>query len=98
IAEAMAALECRLVHAIPLGEGRAGRPSVTLVLGEVTLFWLAPGLAQRDARGRLLPLDPARLASIGRLGGIAYTDTEGRFEMARPIVAPAPGPTRGTDA
>ncbi len=101
IAEAMAALECRLVHAIPLGEGRAGRPSSTLVVGEVVLFWLAPGLAQRDARGRLRPIDPARLASLGRLGGIAYTDTEGRFEMARPRLgtdgATLPDP-RGTDA
>jgi flavin reductase (DIM6/NTAB) family NADH-FMN oxidoreductase RutF len=101
IAEAMAALECRLVQAIPLGEGRAGRPSTTLVIGEVTMFWLAAGLAERDARGRLRPLDPARLASLGRMGGIAYTDTEGRFEMARPSLGPPTGTrsgTQGTDA
>jgi flavin reductase (DIM6/NTAB) family NADH-FMN oxidoreductase RutF len=84
IGQAKAALECKLVQAIPLGEGKAGRPSSTLVIAEVALFWLEPGLVQRDGRGRLRPLDPARLASLGRLGGIAYTDTEGRFEMARP--------------
>jgi flavin reductase (DIM6/NTAB) family NADH-FMN oxidoreductase RutF len=94
IGQAMAALECRLVQAIPLGEGRAGRPSSTLVLAEVALFWLERTLVQRDERGRLRPLDPARLASLGRMGGIAYTDTEGRFEMARPAI----GRARPTDA
>ena len=86
IAEAHAALECRLVHAIPLGRGRAGRPSSTLVVAEIAMFWVARDILARDDRGRLRPLDPARLASVGRLGGIAYTDTVATFSMPRPKV------------
>jgi flavin reductase (DIM6/NTAB) family NADH-FMN oxidoreductase RutF len=86
IAEANAALECRLVHAIPLGRGRGSSPSSTLVVAEVAMFWVARTLVERDDRGRLRPLDPARLASIGRLGGIAYTGTTDTFAMPRPKV------------
>lgn len=93
IAEANAALECRLVHAIPLGRGRGTSPtarvsptgpSSTLVIAEIAMFWLDRALIERDERGRLRPLDPARLASVGRLGGIAYTDTVETFSMRRP--------------
>lgn len=86
VRQARAALECRLVHALPLGRGPAGKPSSTLVLGEVILFSVARGLLRRDERGHLLPMDPARLAAVGRLGGIAYTRTRESFEMARPKV------------
>jgi flavin reductase (DIM6/NTAB) family NADH-FMN oxidoreductase RutF len=86
IAEANAALECRLVQAIPLGRGRGASPSSTLVIAEICMFWVAQTLLERDDRGRLRPLDPARLASVGRLGGIAYTDTVETFSMRRPKV------------
>jgi hypothetical protein len=46
--------------------------------------WVAAGLLGRDERGRLLPIDPAKLASVARLGGIAYTTTAGHFDLARP--------------
>jgi len=99
IGQAAAALECRLVHAIPLGEGRPGRPSSTLVVAEVVAFQLAPGLVRRDARGRMVAIDPARLDAVGRLGGIAYTDTSGRFDLARPNLPSRPcGPENGIDA
>lgn len=88
IGQVAAALECRLSHAIPLGEGVAGRPSSSVVVGRVVAFQLAPGLLRRDARGRLQPIDPAALDAVGRLGGIAYTDTHGRFELARPKIGP----------
>lgn len=84
IAEANAALECRLVHAIPLGRGKGASPSSTLVVAEIAMFWLARTLVERDERGRLRPLDPARLASVGRLGGMAYTETVETFSMRRP--------------
>lgn len=96
IGQVVAALECRLQHAIPLGHGSHGRPSSTLVLGEVVAYHLAPGLLRRDARGRLLPMDPARLDAVGRLGGIAYTDTSGRFELARPHIGPRNAAKVGT--
>ena len=57
-----------------------------LVVGEVLCFTVAEGHVVRDERGHLLPIDPARLAAVGRLGGIAYTKTTDAFEMKRPKV------------
>lgn len=88
VAQAKAALECRLVHALPLGHGVHGMPSTTLVVGEVVWFWLQAGLRTADAQGRPQAIDTAQLDSVGRLGGIAYTDTHGAFTMPRP---PRPG-------
>jgi flavin reductase (DIM6/NTAB) family NADH-FMN oxidoreductase RutF len=84
VSGALAHLECQLRQAIPLGSGAPGRPSTTLVIAEVVHFAVAADLLVRDARGRLLPIDPARLAAVGRLGGIAYTRTTDRVALARP--------------
>jgi flavin reductase (DIM6/NTAB) family NADH-FMN oxidoreductase RutF len=84
VAGALAHLECRLTHAIPLGSSAPGVPSATLVVAEVVHFAVASPLLRRDARGRLIPIDPAALAAVGRLGGIAYTRTTDRFELPRP--------------
>ena len=84
VAGALAHLECRLTHAIPLGSSAPGVPSATLVIAEVVHFAVASELLRRDPRGRLLPVDPAALAAVGRLGGIAYTRTTDRFELPRP--------------
>jgi flavin reductase (DIM6/NTAB) family NADH-FMN oxidoreductase RutF len=86
VAAAKASLECRLVHAIPLGRGSDGTVTTTLVLGRVVCFTVAAGLLRTDDKGRLRPMDPAQLAAVGRMGGIAYTDTSGRFELPRPKV------------
>jgi len=84
VAEAVASMECRMVQAIPVGKTRVGSPASTIVVGEVVAFTVAQGLLSRDESGHLLPMDPAALASVGRLGGIAYTRTEGVFELPRP--------------
>jgi flavin reductase (DIM6/NTAB) family NADH-FMN oxidoreductase RutF len=85
VAGALAAMEARLQHAIPLGEAPHGGPSSTLVLARVLCFHVAAPLVERDAQGRLrLPLDPARLSAVGRLGGIAYARTRERIELPRP--------------
>ena len=84
VAAARGGLECRLVHAIPLGHTRRGTPSSTLVVAEVVHVWVAQGLIQRDERGRLLPIDPGALAAVARMGGISFTTTEGRFDLPRP--------------
>jgi flavin reductase (DIM6/NTAB) family NADH-FMN oxidoreductase RutF len=84
VARSLGGLECRLSHAIPLGRTKLGSPSSTLVIAEVVHFWVADGLLQRDGRGHLLPIDPAALQAVGRLGGIAYSTTTGHFELPRP--------------
>jgi len=72
------------------------RDAVVALLGapedfEKTLGSLPVGTKlRRDARGRLQPMDPGRLGSVGRLGGIAYTQTTDRFELIRPKVEPPP--------
>ncbi len=84
VAGAVAAMECRMTRAIPLGEGRKGGPSTTLVVAQVQVFWVRAGLAQRDGRGHLRPIDPVALGSVGRLGGMSYARTTDVFEMDRP--------------
>lgn len=84
VAGARVAMECRLTHAIPLGQGPRGAPSSTMVLAEVLVFWLAPGLLSRDERGHLQPIDPAALAAVGRLGGMSYARTRDTFVLPRP--------------
>ncbi|PRP92187.1 Flavin reductase like domain protein [Enhygromyxa salina] len=84
VAAARGGFECRLTHAIPLGETRHGTPSSTLIIAEVVHVWLADGLLERDERGRLLAIDPAKLGAVGRLGGLSYTTTAGHFELPRP--------------
>jgi flavin reductase (DIM6/NTAB) family NADH-FMN oxidoreductase RutF len=87
---AKAALECVLRQAIPIGAGPTGMPSSTLVIAEVVHFTIAEGLMQRDARGRMRPIDPALLGAVGRMGGIAYTRTDSRLEIPRPTLATPP--------
>lgn len=100
VAGALAHLECRLTQAIPLGQlgGHAPeKPSSTLLLAEVVHFAIAADLLVRDDRGRIATMDPARLAAIGRLGGIAYTRTTDRVCLPRPDSTPttsSPTPSR----
>jgi flavin reductase (DIM6/NTAB) family NADH-FMN oxidoreductase RutF len=84
VAAARGGFECRLTHAIPLGATQHATPSSTLVVAEVVHVWLAEDLLQRDERGHLLAIEPAKLGAVGRLGGIGYTTTAGQFELPRP--------------
>jgi flavin reductase (DIM6/NTAB) family NADH-FMN oxidoreductase RutF len=84
VAQARAALECRVTHGIPLGRGPSGGPAVTLLLAEVLCFQVPADLARRDAHGRLAAADPARLQALGRLGGSWYAGTAPAFELGRP--------------
>jgi flavin reductase (DIM6/NTAB) family NADH-FMN oxidoreductase RutF len=84
VAAALAALECRMVQAIPIGQGPSGKPSTTLVVAEIVAFSVAKGLVTRDETGHVTSIDAAQLATVGRMGGMAYTRTAQTFEMARP--------------
>ncbi len=99
VASALSHLECQLRQAIPLGQAAKApdRPSSTLVLAEVVHFAVASHLLHRDARGRLQPIDPAELASVGRLGGIAYTRTTDRELVPRPEPGGASSKGRSRD-
>lgn len=86
VAEASAALECRLVHAVPMGTGRSGAPSVTVVFGRVVAVVVRDDLVVRDTSGRPCGVDGKRIAPVGRLGGTAYVTTDHRFDLSRPKV------------
>ena len=73
IAEAAIALEARLAHHMEVGPA-----PVDMFLLEVQRVPVADELLVNG-----LP-DPARLAAIGRLGGLAYCDTAQPFEIQRP--------------
>lgn len=90
VASAHAAFECTLRHALPLGHTHHGTPSSTLLVAEVLLFHVEEALLRRTSDGRLAPMDPAALDAVGRLGGMAYTETSARFELARPTVPEKP--------
>jgi flavin reductase (DIM6/NTAB) family NADH-FMN oxidoreductase RutF len=80
---ALAGLECRLSHAIALGVTAKGKPSSTLVLAEVVHFFAATELIERKENGKIAAIDPAKLRSVGRLGGSYYAETGDRFELVR---------------
>lgn len=84
VASAHAAMECELVQAVPLGRTRNGTPSSTLVIAEVRRFHVREGLLSRGDRGQLLSMDAGALEAVGRLGGMAYTETSARFVLDRP--------------
>lgn len=98
VASARAALECRLTHAIPLGERPDGSPSSTLVIARVVGIYVAEALLRHDAKGRPLGLDPDQLASVGRLGGLSYARTRDRFELDRPATPAQAKPGSGPDS
>ena len=72
VAGAKAALECRVIHILELGNG-------SMVFGEVVMIVVDEAVI-RDGR-----VDPALLTPIGRLGGSTYTDAAlGLFDLKRP--------------
>jgi flavin reductase (DIM6/NTAB) family NADH-FMN oxidoreductase RutF len=77
VAEAKAALECKVKHILPMGD----RPtSGILVIGEVLCFHIADGLVDNYR------IDPDQLDAVGRMGGFTYSTTRDRFDIVRPGV------------
>jgi len=74
VAAAKAAMECRVMKIVELGNG-------SMVFGEVQLIVVDESVL-RDGR-----VDPVRLAPIGRLAGSTYTDAaKALFDLKRPTV------------
>jgi flavin reductase (DIM6/NTAB) family NADH-FMN oxidoreductase RutF len=76
VAEAPAALECRVLDIRTLGTGPGAG---NMVLGEIVCLHLEDGLQTEDGR---VPI--ARLRTIGRLGGDSYVRCAPGFELPRP--------------
>jgi flavin reductase (DIM6/NTAB) family NADH-FMN oxidoreductase RutF len=76
IAEAPVNLECRLLQVVPIGDGPL---SANLVIGEIVMIHIDEGMLTPTGR-----VDPFKLRTIGRLGGIEYCRTSDLFSMERP--------------
>ena len=76
IAESPVNLECRLLQVVPIGEGPL---SANLVIGEIVMIHIDEGMLTPTGR-----VDPLKLRTIGRLGGIEYCRTSDLFSMERP--------------
>ncbi len=75
VAQARAALECRLSQVVPV-QGT----TYTMVLGQVQCFHLAEGLLRPNGTA-----DPAALNALGRLGGDEYAPLGPAFAIPRPV-------------
>lgn len=74
VTAAKAAMECKVVKIVELGNG-------SMVFGEVQLVIVDEGVL-KDGR-----VDPVLLAPIGRFGGSTYTDaSKALFDLKRPTV------------
>lgn len=75
IEESKVRMECRLIQAVPFGEGGAGSD---LFIGEVVRFHVADDIYEN---GRI---DPRGLAAVSRLAGTNYAKLGEIFSMDRP--------------
>lgn len=77
VKEAAVQMECVLDRIVHVGDG-AG--AANLILGRIVLMHVDDGVLGEDGL-----IDPAKLDTVGRMGGIAYTRTTERFEFERPV-------------
>jgi flavin reductase (DIM6/NTAB) family NADH-FMN oxidoreductase RutF len=86
VAESPLCFECRTLQVVRLGPGRVGGGN--LLIGEVVRAHVADGLA--DER---MHVDAARLAAVGRMGGLDYCATRDRAAIpsGRGALGAAPG-------
>jgi flavin reductase (DIM6/NTAB) family NADH-FMN oxidoreductase RutF len=75
VAKSLAQMECRLIQAIHLAEGPA---AANLVIGEILMLHVDDDVLSGEGR-----IDPAKMDTIGRLGGRAYARTTERFTLDR---------------
>ena len=75
-AEALASMECRLIHSHDLG-------STHLLVGEVVLYHLADHIVVQDKRGDMV-VDAQALDAVCRLGTKDYARIAETFSLGRP--------------
>ena len=75
VADAAAALECRLHSAIQIGVGPGG---ANLVIGQIVMIYAADRLINAEGT-----FDAQQCDTIGRMGGDGYVRTSDRFRIPR---------------
>lgn len=79
VRDSLAALECRLTHAIPLGDGPHGGPSSTVIFAKILHIYLQPRLDEHTPGEARSAIAPKKLNSLGRLGGGHYCCSDESF-------------------
>lgn len=74
VAESPIAYECETIQVLRFSPGTPGAGN--LVIGRVVMIHLADHLHHER-----MHVDPAKLAAVGRLGGITYARTRDRFDL-----------------
>jgi flavin reductase (DIM6/NTAB) family NADH-FMN oxidoreductase RutF len=77
VAKAPVRMECELYKIISIGEGPL---AANLVIGRILNIHIKDDILSEGK------IDPAKLDTIGRLGGSAYSRTTDRFDLPRPTL------------
>jgi flavin reductase (DIM6/NTAB) family NADH-FMN oxidoreductase RutF len=81
VAEAMIAMECRLLQVVDISDKVLGG---AFVMGEVVRFHV------EDALFDNFRIDADLLDAVGRMAGNSYTRTRDRFDLERPVLPGKP--------
>lgn len=73
VAESPIQFECELIQIVPVG---AGPLAANVIIGKILMMNIDDSIL--DVRGKV---DPERLDTIGRMGGLSYCRTKDRFDL-----------------
>lgn len=76
VAESPAAMECKVLQIIPIGDGPA---ATNLILGQVLYFHVDDAVLEDNGRP-----DPRKYRTVARLGGETWCRATDLFELKRP--------------
>lgn len=65
--------ECELIQIVPVGTGPL---AANVVIGKILLLTIADEILDENGK-----IDPARLDTVGRMGGFSYCRTTDRFDL-----------------
>lgn len=75
VKEARISMECKLVQVVELSKEKL---SGAFVMGEIVQFHIDDDIFDN------FRIDPDKLKTVGRMGGVSYTRTTDRFDLQRP--------------